>query len=171
MYKYLFGSKMLGLDNCRDEDWLTFINERGLSIREKGYRSISFYKTVLNNFVRGRNIKADPYKALQIYQLSAPFHNDTEYPFNDFNILEHKTVWINHLKSYMNSEEIEQKANTQDILPKTFYHILYQYNMITEGTHQITYEAKVNIQKIHDFKMPSSYFYELRDLINSLEVG
>jgi hypothetical protein len=41
--------------------------------------------------------------------------------------------------------------------------------MIKENTHQISDEAKINVQKIHDLEMPSSYFYELKDLINSLE--
>jgi hypothetical protein len=40
--------------------------------------------------------------------------------------------------------------------------------MIKENTHQISDEAKINVQKIHDLEMPSSYFYELRELINSL---
>ena len=170
MSAYLFGSKMLRLNNCRDEDWLTFVDKRASEITERGQRSVPFYKTIVNNFVNGRNAEADPFKALYIYQMSAPFHNDNDYPFNDFNILEHKTVWINCLKSYMNSEEIEQKAIAEGILPKVFYHILYQYNMINEDTVWISDEAKVNVQKIHDLEMSSSYFYELRDLINGLSV-
>jgi hypothetical protein len=56
----------------------------------------------------------------------------------------------------------------KDILPKWFYHLAYQYNMIIEDTHWISDEAKVDVQKIHDFEMPSSYFYELREKINNL---
>ena len=41
--------------------------------------------------------------------------------------------------------------------------------MIMENAHWISNEAKANVQKIHDLEMPSSYFYELRDLINNLE--
>jgi hypothetical protein len=113
-------------------------------------------------------VEADIFKALFLFQLSAPFINDTDYPFNDFNIMEHKEVWVKWLKAYMNDETTEQRANKTDILPKTFYHILYQYNMITENVHFISDEAKVDVQKIHDLEMPSSYFYKLRDLINSL---
>jgi hypothetical protein len=40
--------------------------------------------------------------------------------------------------------------------------------MIKENTHWISEPAKELVQKIHDLEMPSSYFYELKDLINSL---
>jgi hypothetical protein len=103
-----------------------------------------------------------------MYQISVGFHDDENYPFKEFNILEHKEVWIKWLKAYMNAEDTETWATTKDVLPKQFYHILYQYYMITENVHFISDEAKVDVQKIHDLEMPSSYFYELRDKINSL---
>ena len=40
--------------------------------------------------------------------------------------------------------------------------------MITEGVHFISEAAMVDVQKIHDLEMPSSYFYTIRDLINGL---
>lgn len=166
--KYLFGSKMLKLNNPRDEDFLAFVNSRGSEITEQGHRSVSLYKDIIACFIQGKNIKSDPFTALYLYQQSAPFHDNADYPFNDFNIMEHKAVWINYLKAYMNDEAVEEKAMAKDILPKTFYHILYQYRMILENTVWISDEARVNVQKIHDLEMPSSYFFELRDLINSL---
>jgi hypothetical protein len=103
-----------------------------------------------------------------IYQISVGFHDDENYPFKDFNILEHKEVWIKWLKAYMNDKDTEEWALKNDILPKQFYHILYQYNMIKENVHFISDEAKVDVQKIHDLEMPKEYFYELRDKIDSL---
>lgn len=167
-HKYLFGSKMLRLNNNRDEDWLTFTDENAKTANEMGCKSIPFYRAIVNHFIGGRNVDADPFKALYLYQLSAPFIDDEGYPFKDFNILEHKAVWIEWLKAYMNDEITEQWANKTDILPKQFYHLLYQYNMIVEDVHFISDEAKADVQKIHDYEMPSSYFYELRDKINSL---
>ena len=168
MNKYLFGSKMLKLENARDEDWISFVDCKGKDIKEMGYRSISCYRAVVNHFITGRNIKSDTYKAIHLYQLSAGFNGDDEYPFNDFNILEHKEVWKQWLKAFVNDEKNEVIATKEEHLPKSYYQILYQYNMIVEDTHWISDEAKVNVQKIHDLEMPSSYFYELRDLINSL---
>lgn len=168
MLKYLFGSKMLKLENNRDEDWLTFTTDNAKTARENGYKSIPFYQTIINFFVRGKNIKSDPFNALFLYQLSTDFIDDAEYPFKDFNILEYKEVWKEWLKEYVNSENIESWATKADILPKQFYHLLYQYYMITENAHWISDSAKAEVQKIHDLEMPSSYFYELRDLINSL---
>lgn len=167
-HKYLFGSKMLKLNNNRDEDWLTFTDENAKTANEMGCKSIPFYKVIVNHFINGNNVKADTFKALFLFQLSAPFINDTDYAFKDFNILEHKEVWIKWLKAYMNAEQTEEWALKNDILPKQFYHILYQYNMIIENVHFISNEAKVDVQKIHDYEMPSSYFYELREKINEL---
>jgi hypothetical protein len=166
--KYLFGSKMLKLENPRDEDWLIFVNGRAADIKEKNHRSIPFYNRIIARFIEGKNNADNGFKALYLYQLSAPFINDANYPFNHFNILEHKQVWIAQLKGYINREETEQYATKNELLPKQFYHLLYQYYMITENVHFISAEAKAKVQKIHDLEMPSSYFYELREMINSL---
>lgn len=168
MVKYLYGSKMLKLKNARDEDWLSFVECKGKDITETGYRSIPFHQAILKHFIDGRNIKSDYYKAMNLYQFSAGFIDDAEYPFKDFNILEHKEVWKEWLKAYINEEKNEAWATKTDILPKHFYHLLYQYNMIVEDTHWISDQARVDVQKIHDLEMPASYFYELRDLINNL---
>lgn len=167
-HKFLFGSKMLKLDNCRDEDWLTFVNQRGATIKENDYRSISCYKTMLNHFITGDMPAKDSFKALYLYQLSSPFIDKEDYPFSYFNIFNYKRVWVEHLKKYINLESTETWATKADNLPKQFYHLLYQYNMIIEDTHWISDSAKAEVQKIHDLEMPSSYFYELRDLINGL---
>jgi hypothetical protein len=113
-------------------------------------------------------MQVEPYKATALYQLSREFFNDKDYPFNNFNILEHVEIWKEWLKAYMNGKKIEAWATKADTLPKQFYHVLYQYYMITENEHWISDSAKAEVQKIHDLEMPSSYFYELRDLINSL---
>lgn len=116
----------------------------------------------------GKNKADDKFRALYLYQLSAPFIEDENYPFNFFNILEHKKVWIEQLKGYINLPKVEEWGTRYETLPKQFYHLLYQYYMITEGVHFISEAAMVDVQKIHDLEMPSSYFYTLRDLINGL---
>lgn len=158
---------MLKLNN-RDEDWVTFVDECAKYAMAKKCKSIPFYKATNDCFIRGEYIDSDPYFALFIYQMSVGFHDDESYPFKDFNIMEHKEVWIKWLKAYMNDAKTEEWAFSKDILPKQFYHILYQYNMIIENVHFISDEAKVDVQKIHDLEMPKEYFYTLRDLINSL---
>lgn len=167
-HKYLFGSKMLKLNNCRDEDWLVFVNEHSPEARQRGHRRIPFYNTIIKHFVEGKGHSNNFYQSCYLFQLSNGFFDDENYPFKDFNILEHKKVWIEQLKGYMNHADTEQLALNGEVLHKTFYHILYQYNMIVENTHFISEEAKVDVQKIHDYAMPSSYFYKLRELINSL---
>ena len=166
--KYLLGSKMLRLDNCRDEDLVSFVDKRGAEIKSSCERSIPFYKKRLERFMMGKNKPEETYKAVHLYQLSAPFIEDENYPFNFFNILEHKKVWIEQLKGYINLPKTEEWGTRYETLPKQFYHLLYQYYMITEGVHFISEAAMVDVQKIHDLEMPSSYFYTIRDLINGL---
>ncbi len=132
--------------------------------------NIVLIERIINRFIQGENEPNDRYKSLRLFQFSAPFTEDENYPFKYFNILEHKDVWIEQLKGYMNHADTEAAAIKGEVLPKIFYHILYQYNMIAENTHWISDGARVNVQKIHDLEMPSSYFYELRDLINGLEI-
>lgn len=164
-YKCLYGSKMLKLENCSDEDWVIFVDT---SPRGNGVvHSYPFYSKIVDNFKSGKNAEGDAYKALFLYQLSKGFHEDPEYPF-DLDILEYKDIWAKCLKTYVNLPRVEQSAIKTATLPKKFYHLLYQYYMITENVHFISDAAKVNVQKIHDLEMPSSYFYELRELINGL---
>ena len=167
-YKFVLGSKMLRMNNPRDIDEVTFVDKPSWQVRERGKISIPFFRMIMDSFICGENEADDHYKASYIYQLSAPFIEDENYPFKDFNILEHKDVWVEQLRGYMNHPATEEMAMKGDVLPKTFYHILYQYNMIVENVHLISDEARVNVQKIHDLEMPSSYFYELRELINNL---
>lgn len=169
-HKILFGSKMLRLENNRDEDWLTFIDEDASTAREQGCKSIPFYKNIIKFFTKDKNIKPDIFSALYLYQLSVGFTDNASYPFSDFNIFEHTKVWKEWLKAYINSAPTEEWAGKNEILPKQFYHILYQYYMITEDTHFISDEAKAKVQKIHDLEVPASYFYELKEMINSLEI-
>lgn len=165
----LFGSKLLRLANCRDEDWKTYINLRPSEITDQNIQSIPFNNNIINNFATGRNAVVDHFKACTLYQMSSNFHeNILDYPFVHFNIFNYKTTWITQLKNYINSDEAVSRAIQSDMLPKQFYHLLYQYYMIKEDTHWISDEAKAKVQKIHDLEMPSSYFEELRSLINSL---
>ena len=136
--------------------------------KKQGYRSIPFNLTIIKHFIDGNTQADDDYKATALFQLSNGFHSEEDYPFKEFNILNHKEAWANQLKSYMSLPETEFFALKEKLLPKRFYYIEYQYYMIKENVHFISDEAKINVQKIHDLEMPSSYFYELRDLINSL---
>lgn len=169
-YKCLYGSKMLKLDNCSDEDWVFLVDNSRKYVNGIATMNYPFYNRLVGSFTKGRNADGDPYKALFLYQLSKGFHDDPEYPF-DFNVLEYKPILAKCLQTYINLPRLEQEAMRTANLSKKFYHLLYQYYMITEDTHFISDEARANVQKIHDLEMPSSYFYELRELINGLETG
>lgn len=166
--KFLFGSKMLKLNNPRDEDILEFVDvPRGTTLNQN-QRRVEFSQAIIKTFKEGKNEKTDAYKALFLYQLSNGFHPESNYPMKDFNILDYKDIWAKHLKNYMNLETTILSGTKRDHLSKRFYHILYQYFMIKENTHWISEEGKALVQQIHDYDMPVSYFYELKEMINSL---
>lgn len=163
-YKILYGSKMLKLKNPRDEDLIV------LQYKDPTGKHLDVLLTneIIQSFIQGKSYVNDHPRACRLYQNSCDFHEEEDYPFEYFNILFHKRPWISFLKANINSPEQEQYIGTKQILPKRYYHILYQYYMIKENTHWISEEGRAIVQKIHDLEMPSSYFYELRDLINSL---
>jgi hypothetical protein len=158
---------MLCLDNCSDEDWAIITDRQCKYIDGVAAINHTFYSKIINNFSKDKNAAGDAYKALFLYQLSRGFHDDPEYPFN-INVLEYKPILAKCLQTYINLPRLEQEAMKTANLPKKFYHLLYQYYMITEDTHFISDEARAKVQKIHDLEMPSSYFYTIRDLINRL---
>lgn len=168
MSKFLLGSAMLGLKNNRDEDWVEFVDKMGKEINIQGQRSIPYNQFSIKYFISGEHLKANEYNAIYLYQLSNGFMHGEDYPFESFNILDHKEIWVKWLQHYLNSDKIEQMAIKKDVLPKHFYHILYQYYMIKENMHWISEESKEEVQKIHDLDIPSTYFYTLKELINSL---
>lgn len=169
-YKCLYGSKLLKLDNCSDEDWVIWVDNSRKYVNGMATRNYPFYNRLVGSFTKGRNADGDPYKALFLYQMSKGFHDDPNYPF-DFNVLEYKPILAKCLQTYINKPTVEQEAVKTANLSKKFYHLLYQYYMITEEVHFISAEAKAQVQKIHDLEMPSSFFHELRELINGLETG
>lgn len=169
--KYLFGSKMLKLNNPRDEDWLEFVDvPRGTKIdnREHNRHRLGFEQRRIKSFIEDRNMPDDSFKSLIFYQLSNGFHEEDDYPFKDFNILNYKDIWIKQLKNYINQDSTEKFALAYNVLHKKFYHLLYQYYMIIEDTHFISDAAKEKVQEIHDLETNPNYFYELKHLINTL---
>ena len=166
MRKYLVGSKMLKLDNCRDTDYM-YIKEENEVSDEKG-RTVRFQNFIIESFIRTKDIKSDPCKSWLLYQVTTGFHEEDDYPFK-FDIRDYKDQWIKHLQAYLNDADVERRYTERgEILPKEMYHFEYQYHMILENKLWLDGEAKDVVQKIHDLEMPVSYFYELRDKINAL---
>lgn len=159
MSKYLIGSKLLLLDNCRDEDWITL---------SEGSKKLRIHEKMIENFMKGKNYPGDSYKGRVLYQLSNGFYADSaEAPFPHFNILEHKENWIQCIKSRFAFYDIDTIAQLE-ILPKYFYHFIYQYYMIKENTHYISEEGKSIVQKVHDLEKPGYFIYIINDMIKEL---
>ena len=155
--KYLVGSQMLKLANFRDSDLI-----------ELGDYSKAFIVKALPNFIAKNICPGDAFFGRHLFQYSNEFHiGHKEYPYKDFNIFDYKETWISCLKSYIAFLDLNLNKNTTH-LPKHLWNALYQYYMIKENTHWISEEAKAEVQKIHDLEMPTSYFEELKALINSL---
>ena len=170
--QFLFGSRLLKLDNCRDYDYVHFDTDEVVRIEGEHHINHNSYH-VESVF---RNIRDSKTKLLSnnfiiinyFYQFSKCFHPEPDYPLQ-CDIRNIKEGWITLLKRHINDSEAEKRyTENTDILRKNFYHIAYQYFMIVDNAIYLEGEHKQIVQKIHDKEMPVAYFQELKQLINAL---
>lgn len=167
MDKYLIGSCFLQLDNCRDEDYLYFGEQKrsvALNLNES-YMPKNFFKWYIEIFKNGNTQASDSFVIFTLYQFSQGWRKD--FPIA-FEIFDFQKQWVDALKKYINLPETEELVKQETFLLKKMYHIVYQYYMIKEQKYLISEEGKKVVQQIHDLTMPAEYFFEIKKLINSL---
>jgi hypothetical protein len=169
--KYLIGSKILGLNNNKDIDYLIISEEYDYKrIPENGedivHRSVEHINKYLNYDV--------PYKRncpllLFNYQLDHTIIGQ-DFPIY-FDILEHKHNVVELLKYIKQNNEYNfNKRITFNKLYccKNLYHLAYNLFILQNNSTQLTEEQKEIVQKIHDGLMPISYIDEMSKMIESL---
>lgn len=168
-YTILIGSKCLKIPNARDVDTLT-VNLISTRSNPGEYIAKKHLDENISMFCKCTADTYNPFSACVLYMLSNGFHeSELNYPFRYFNLLNHPDAILHSIQTYLNNYNVVE-LEKNSYLPKQFYHIVYQYYMILENTHWISDEGREIVQKIHDFQMPASYFYELKDLVNNLSI-
>lgn len=167
--KYLIGSQFLKLQNCKDTDYLLTGEQLSTVSLQKNesYLPIDFFQWYVD-FLKGDEEKTtDSFVFFTLYQFSQGWRPD--FPVK-FEMLDFKKKWIKLLQHFVNSEEATKRMLTGGKATKVFYHIAYQYYILKENTYQISEEGLSLVQHIHDFGMEEKDFFELKNMVNSLEV-
>lgn len=169
MDKYLVGSKLLGLTNNKDEDYLCLTDE----------------DKTRKEFINGKEIKYTPIKLLIERLNNIDVHNmftlwnyqlDEDIIGQDFPIkyhyLEHKDQYMKLIDYIIKNKEFNfNKDITADnrCCTKIIYHIAYNIFILKNNSPIITEEQKAIIQKIHDLEMPIDYLDELEKTFKSIK--
>lgn len=153
---YLVGSKLLGLKNASDEDYIDIVEE------EKNYRKVINGKDV--NFrnkdllLKIMNFEADFEQWSMAmswnYQLDADIIKQN-FPI-EYHILEHKEALRKFLNEIRNKKARNYSPAIYDIngfMLKSCYHIAYNKFILENNSIILTDNQKDIIQKIHDHKM------------------
>ncbi len=153
---YLVGSKLLGLKNPSDEDYIDIVEDN------KNYRKLIDGKDV--NFrnkdllIKIMNFEADFNQwALAMswnYQLDADIIKQ-DFPI-EYHILEHKEALQKFLNEIKNKRERNYHPNIYDknkCMFKSCYHIAYNKFILENNSIILTPEQLDIVQKIHDHKM------------------
>jgi len=179
MNKYQLGSKLLNLDNTRDNDFVILVD----GDRDTNYRSkedgdcFCMSKAYLDKFI---NFEEEfDYKTIAIYIVLYQYDKDIigqNFPI-EYHILDRKNDFIRLLKFIRENKllnlDTEIKISTKEnrkfyICSKIQYHIVYNLFIIKNNSVNLTAEQKAIIQKIHDRQMPAEYINTIIQEIDAL---
>jgi hypothetical protein len=161
----LLGSKLLGLSNNKDTDYIT-INDETKPNGEKvdfGIRKLEWIENRLNFSI------IDIY-TLYNYQLDQSILKQ-DFPIK-YNILDYRSELIDMLKKIVRENMFNFHKGIQaegGNCSKMIYHIAYNVFIVQNNSPIITAEQKAIVQKIHDRQMPIDYLDTLAEMINNLE--
>jgi hypothetical protein len=170
--KYLIGSKLLGLNNNKDSDFLILSKEHDYkrvweNDEDVVYRSVEHINKFLTYDV---DVQRHHPLLLFNYQLDHSIIGQ-DFPVY-FNILEHKDKVKELLHCVVDNRLYNfNKRITLNKLYccKNLYHFAYNLFILMNNSTQLTEEQKEIIQKIHDGLMPISYIDEMKTMLNNLD--
>lgn len=160
----------MALNNCRDTDMIYFSDTKKRE-NEDGVHFMRWTSSEANAVLNlWQQAPQKPYRIFYfLYQLGKEFHKEENYPI-PWSLSNWPRIWLTNLQTLVNFRPQESYFGVDGNLRKIAYHLAYQYFMLAENKVWLDGESKAIVQKIHDGKMPNSYFHELRDKINSLKI-
>lgn len=172
--KYLVGSKLLGLSNCKDEDYITLtdgnenVNTRKyIDNKDVVVRSVQNVDNCMN-FKLPLNETTARYYIVN-YQMDKDIIGQ-DFPLN-YHILDRRSDYINLLNWIVDNEAcnfVKTKNMNHGHCSKLIYHIAYLTFILENNSTSLTAEQKETVQQIHDRAMPMEYLDELEQLIHIL---
>lgn len=166
--KYLVGSKLLGLSNTKDTDYVVLVKENGVYKRviEDGadvlYISEEYVKQIMSFTFKSYT-----------YSINA-FNYDANIIGQDFPIEYHILDYKKELKALLqyiaknNLLNFSNKITINGYMSPNLYRVYYNYCILENNSVLLTAIQKETVQKIHDNEMPISFLDELKEKILKL---
>ena len=165
--KYLIGSKLIGLANNKDTDYLVLIEGNTRRIYKDGQDTLYISKAaILERMHFKLDFRQNARNLLFNYQLDKDIIGQN-FPI-DYHLLEYKKKLIELLKLIVREEllNFNNRVSTNNgHCSKIIYHIAYNVFILQNNSSIITAEQREIIQKIHDRQMPIKYLDYLREVI------
>lgn len=172
MKKYILGSTLLGLNHCRDTDYLILVDIENYYKRVREGEFDIVYRSI-DNMMKYLNFEIDVCEdkgvVLYNYQLDSKIIKQ-DFPIS-YSILDYKKELLQAIGKvikwnlYNFNERVTAKGR---YCMKNIYHIAYNLFIILNNSVTLTEEQMNIVQKIHDCEMPIQYLKELRQLYNIL---
>ncbi len=172
--KYLVGSKLLGLSNCHDEDYITLVDgNEDVNVRKYiDYKDV-VVRSVQNvdkcmNFELPLNENTARYYIVN-YQMDKEIIGQN-FPL-EYRILDRRSDYVSLLNWIVDNKAcnfIKLKNMNHGHCSKLIYHIAYLTFILENNSTSLTAEQKETVQQIHDRAMPMEYLDELAEKIRNL---
>lgn len=174
--KYLIGSKLLGLQNNKDLDYLVIVDDdderAGTRYSDNGEDVFYISKSVQDKTMSF----ALPFDQNTARRYIKSYALDADIIGQDFpliyHILDKRGKYIELLNYIVDNRACNfihtDKFNGGNC-SKLIYHVAYLTFIIENNSVDLTDEQKAIVQQIHDLKMPYTYLQTLEDKIRSLK--
>ena len=165
MKKFLVGSKLVGLDNAKDNDIVVLNDEDGRTdihyITEASLNERMTFKLPQNA------------RAALTYMYNYQYDIDIikqDFPYV-YHILDMRNKYIEVLNWIVDNQALgfnRRVDYNNGHLAKHMYHVAYTTFIMLNNSVELTSEQKDIVQKIHDKQMPRGYLDELENIIRAL---
>lgn len=174
MIYYLIGSKLLGLENCKDTDMLVISTEHDY------YREIKDDNIEILHRSEANILKFLNFEETNIYKYAQGLISNFQYdqaiigqnfPIK-YNILDHKEKLIELLDFIIEKKIFNFNPRITvngGCCSKFIYSVAYNIFILQNNNPIITKSQREIIQKLHDGKMPISYINELKNIFRKIK--
>ncbi len=163
---YQIGSKALGLNNTRDNDYIVIVDKNNYYSRI--LTSEYELKLISKDFLL-KNLNFETRYAIYNYQYDKQIIGN-EFPI-DYHLMNHKEQLIDFISNTIKSKEMNFNKRitvNNGCCSKLVYHVAWNIFALINNSVILTEEQKDIVQKIHDEEMPIKYIDTLIDLFKNL---
>lgn len=170
--EYIIGSKLLNLDNTKDNDVLVISSKYEYNrFKVNGNDCLFRSEQNIKDHLSFNVFMPEAYsKLIYNYQLDADIIGQ-DFPI-EYHLLDYKDKVIELLNYIVDNKLLNFNpliSVRRNNCSKLVYHIAYNTFIIQNNSTMITEEQKAIIQKLHNGEMPRAYLSELKAIIKRLK--